>query len=153
MPNRNVIVADIDDCCININERLQHYLSGDHDKFHSEHHLDEPIPQGIVVYRKFLNDPDYRFYFVTGRPERAREYTLAQLQKWIDPGIRSDQLLMRPNEIPTKAMHDSELKPMLMGLVGVKPEEIFIVFDDRQAVVNKWRSLGVVVYQTALGNH
>lgn len=153
MVNKNVIVADIDDCCININERLAHYLAGDHDKFHTEHHLDAPIAQGIAVYQKFLNDPNYRFYFVTGRPDLAREYTLAQLREWIDPNITSEQLLMRPNDVPSAKMHDSELKPLLLANVGVSIEEIFIVFDDRQTVVNKFRSLGCVVYQTALGNH
>ena len=150
---KNVIVADIDDCCLSPNGRIQHYLNGDLERYHAEHHTDEPIPQGIAVYRKFLNDANFRFYFVTGRNEDARQYTLDQLHAHIDPAIVSKQLLMRPIHLPSTVMHDTELKPMLLRQIGIEPKHIFIVFEDRTSVVNMWRALGVMVYQTALGNH
>lgn len=153
MTTKNVIVADIDACCIDITERLPHYLNGDEDTFHDNFHLDSPIPQGTAIYKKFLHDPDYRFVFVTGRPERARDYTLTQLRSFIDPFILSSQLLMRPED-PTDLLSDpklpdSDLKPLLLLNAGIAMADIFIVFDDRQSVVDNFRQLGIVVYQTA----
>lgn len=148
---QNVIVADIDGCCIHSEERLPFLLAGDYDKYHENHELDEPIPQGVAVYRKFLSDPDYRFFFVTGRQERAREYTLDQLHRWVSPSISPSQLLMRPNSITGDHMHDTVLKPYLLELQGIRPSHIFMVFEDRNSIVSMWRSLGCVVYQTAFG--
>ena len=150
---KNVIVADIDGCCIHSEERLPFLLSGDLDGYHKNHPLDEPIPQGVVVYKKFLSDPDYRFYFVTGRSEAGREYTLKQLREWISPTITSAQLLMRPDNLTPAHMHDTILKPYLLELENISLPQIFLVFEDRNSMVSMWRSLGLVCYQPAFGDY
>jgi len=149
---KNVIVADIDGCCICSEERLPFFLSNDLKGWNDNHHLDTPIPQGVEIYRKFLSDSDYRFYFVTGRPEMARALTLQQLKKYVSPSIISAQLLMRPDAITGDHMHDDILKPYLLELEGILPKDVFLVFEDRNRVVSMWRSLGVVCYQTAFGD-
>lgn len=149
---KNVIVADIDGCCVFSDQRLPHFLRGDLEAWHAAHPTDQPIPQGVVVYRKFLTDPDFRFVFLTGRPESARAYTLAHLQWWIHPSITHEHLLMRPDHIKISDMPDSELKPVLLELSGVPTSEVFLVFEDRRSIVDKWRSLGVTVYQTDVGD-
>jgi hypothetical protein len=150
--DRPVIVADIDGCCVFSEDRLPFLLGGDVDAWNKNHHLDRPIEQGVAIYRKFLEDDDYRFFFVTGRPERAREVTLHQLHKWISPRIQGTQLLMRPDHVTGDDLHDTELKPLLLKQRGISPEDIFVVFEDRNSVVSMWRSLGVVCYQTAFGD-
>ena len=146
----NVIVADIDGCCIFSEHRIPFLLDGDVDSYHRNHVYDRAIDQGVVVYRKFLNDPAYRMFFVTARSENARAYTLSQLRGFVSPDIRDDQLLMRPkDEHPSAKEHDAVLKPRLLREKGILPHHIFLVFEDSSSVVKMWRTLGVVCYQTA----
>ena len=146
---KRVIIADIDGCCIDPTRRL-HNLPHDLEQYHAEWVLDKPINQGVVVYRKFLSDPDFDFFFVTARDESARDYTIKQLRHWVDPLIRDHQLLMRP--LGLEQYPDHKLKPLLLKAAGFDPEDIFLVFEDRKVIVDMWRSKGVVVYQTAEGD-
>ena len=59
--DRPVVVADIDGCCVFSEDRLPFLLGGDVDTWNKNHHLDRPIEQGVAIYRKFLEDSDYRF--------------------------------------------------------------------------------------------
>ena len=152
MGTRNVIVADIDGCCVFSEHRIPFLLEGDDDSYHQNHIYDKPIEPGVVVYRKFFTDPDYRFYFVTARDERARDYTLRQLKAWVHPDIENKHLLMRPTGGPAEDLHAARLKPALLRAVGVEAQDIFLVFEDQTSTVKAWRKQGVVVYQTAFGD-
>lgn len=147
---KNIIVADIDGCCIDPEHRIPHFLAGDLDTYHSMWKQDSPIDPGAFIYRTLLERGDeFRFVFVTGRPESAREYTLHQLQEHVHEGIRDSQLLMRP---PGEEMHDTELKPLLIERAGLDLRDIFMVFEDRNSIVAMWRSRGITCYQTQIGD-
>lgn len=144
---KNIVVMDIDRCILDPSARIQHYLDGDVETYESMWASDEPILQGIVVYSTFLRDPRWECVFVTSRREWARESTMTQLRE-LFPNRRFE-LLMRPNGVTKEMKDDGEIKPWLMEHHGYDISKIFIAFDDRQAVVDAWRRLGVVCYQTA----
>lgn len=147
-----LIIADIDGCCLDPNERIHHFLNDDIATYHANWHVDTPIAQGVAMYRMLINNPEYQLVFVTGRQEAAREYTLTQLQVHVDSSITSSQLLMRPNHISGKDIHDTDMKPILINEAGYKLEDIFMVFEDRNSVVDMWRQRGITCYQTQLGD-
>ncbi len=151
---KNIIVADIDGCCLDPEHRIPHFLAGDLDAYHAAWRHDSAIDPGVVIYQMFLARADqYRFLFVTGRPESAREYTISQLQDHVHAGIEHSQLLMRPSHITGADMHDTDLKPMLIELAGYSLRDIFMVFEDRNSIVSMWRSRGITCYQTQLGDY
>lgn len=151
-PLRNVIVADIDGCCVFSEHRIPFLLEGDEDTYHQNHIYDKPIAPGVAVYQKFITDPAYRFYFVTARTEDARAYTLRQLRTWVHPDIKDSQLLMRPKSATPDVVPAVKLKPALLREIGIEPRHIFLVFEDQTSMVKAWRKQGVVVYQTAFGD-
>lgn len=148
-PHSKWLVFDIDGCIFDPLERIPHFLAGDHDQYHALWETDKPIPQGIAAYSAMMKIPDARALFVTGRAERARAYTEQQLRSVFDFEFT---LLMRPNHISGHDLHDRELKPWLLSTIGLKPSDIFLVFEDRNSVVHAWRELGVMCYQTAWGD-
>lgn len=151
----NIIVADIDGCCLSCDHRLHLYHAKDYDGFHELAHMDTPIEQGCVIYRKLLADRDFTVLFVTARWESQRAATLDSLRKYVSPLIESRQLLMRPDDQP--AVHgpsDPLFKPSLLMSYNYRIEDVFLAFDDSTTIVQGWRELGVTAYQTLPGiNH
>ena len=144
---KNIIVMDIDRCLLDPSARIQHYLAGNLDLYESLWETDTLIPQGLAVYSAFVFNPIYRCVFVTSRREWARESTELQLHRTFN--TKTWSLLMRPNGCTKEDKDDAELKPWLLETHGFPLHEIFLAFDDRQAVVNTYRELGIVCYQTA----
>lgn len=154
MTVKNIVLFDIDGVLFHPTHRVQHWLDGDYDTYFKLAHTDEPIPQGLATCRKFLKDPDYRVLFVTGRcnTEEHRATTLAMLSHHLGVKIYSFQLIMRTWPIPeSENAPDADVKPMLLERAGYAIEDVFLVFEDRLSIVNKWRSLGITCYQTDPG--
>ena len=67
---------------------------------------------------------------------------------WNDNGVWFDHLMMRPKKLHfTK---DSDLKQMWLDTIGV--DNVAMVFDDRNQVVDMWRSNGLTTFQVADGD-
>lgn len=106
-----------------------------------------------VVYETYLmhKNAGDRIFIITGRSEEARPST----EEWLDfYGIAYEQLLMRKKEhngkpdfrkdnIVKKEIYNDHIK----GKFNVQ-----VIYDDRQQVVNMWRSLGLKVYQVSKGD-
>jgi hypothetical protein len=140
------IIADIDGCCLDPEERIPNAEAKDWEGYHALWRTDTPIMAGCLTYALFI-ESGHNLIFVTAREEKAREYTLFQLRKFISPNVTSDMLLMRPND--SYSIPDVVLKPQLVQDAGYKIEDILMVFEDRTVMVNEWRRLGVICYQTA----
>ena len=81
---------------------------------------------------------------LTGRRESVRKQTEEWLQK---TGIHSYQhLLMRPDG---DFRHDTIVKPALLQRLDIRPD---LVFEDRNTMVEYWRSVGVPCFQVAPGD-
>lgn len=106
---------------------------------------DEPNWPVIDIIRLFWED-GYNIRILTGRKDSVREQTEAWLRKHAVP---YHTLLMRPTENRTD---DHILKPMMAFAQGWYKEITLFILEDRQRVVDAWRSLGYTCFQVAPGN-
>ncbi len=140
----NKMIFDLDGTLANIEHR-RHYVVGknqDWDKFYLACDKDLPnVPIDDICRNMGLI---YEIIIFSGRGEIARERT----EEWLELfGIRYDKLYMRPIGDYTP---DEELKKKWLSYFN--KEEILCVFDDRQKVVDMWRSEGLVCLQVAKGD-
>jgi phosphoglycolate phosphatase-like HAD superfamily hydrolase len=111
---------------------------------------DLPNPPVVAVARSLLG-AGHKLLFVTGRMEQCRSQTHLWLIKHL--GTSGVGLLMRADEDFRK---DTEVKPemydgILCRMLRSHFGEVVAVFDDRKAVVEMWRELGLTVFQVAPG--
>lgn len=152
---KNIVVLDIDGCCLDPEARLGHLKAGDYAAYEAAWRTDKPIPQGIAVYRSFLANPAYRCVFITSRSEEARENTGVMLGAIFGEDLGNALLLMRDNNFTsgkTLGIAEVDIKPYLLTQAGMRVEDVFIAFDDRDDCVEGWRKRGIVCYQTAYGD-
>jgi len=150
---KECIVFDIDGTLADMSHRVK-YVDGslgkkDFDKFYSEMHKDTVI-EPVFRAANLWNTAKYTLFFCTGRPEEYREITYEWLVNKGVGGVDSDRLLMRPNE----RRYESDAivkKDMCEEIVNVRGYRILCVYEDRQRVVDMWRSRGVFVLQCAKG--
>jgi len=159
--SKNLVVFDIDGVLINSEHRINYFLEGKHQLYVDLARGDTVIPQGAATCRLYLNDPQYEVVFVTGRGESLnpsnpyythRFETLLALQNLVSPKIRGTQLLMRDWEPDAPVVPDTIKKPLMLEENGYSLDDIFIVFEDRQCIVDMWRERGITVYQTQRGD-
>lgn len=106
---------------------------------------DEPNWPVIDVLRFFWED-GYNIRILTGRKDTVRSIT----EKWLaEHAVPHHTLVMRPEGEHTD---DHIWKPRKATQLGWIPSEVYIVFEDRQRVVNSWRELGYTCFQVASGN-
>ena len=79
---------------------------------------------------------------MTARDEYHRPATLDWLKRY---DIPCDNLLMRPSD---DNRYDDEVKLDLFER-NYKKEDVWFVLEDRQMVVNMWRSLGLTLFTTS----
>lgn len=153
---QNVIVMDIDGCCIDSEARLPLLIDGQWDAWSNAWQSDKPIRQGVEVYSSFMKNLDYRPIFITSRAYTERERTMDTLnQVFGNQLMKRVPLLMRNNtftEGPTLHVPEEDIKPFLLEEAGYSIAEVFMAFDDRDCVVRGWRKRGVVCYQTNYGD-
>ncbi len=110
---------------------------------------DRPNPQ-IIALTQRLNRGHYKVYILTGRSEDVRQQTIDWLRSH---QVAYNGLLMRRSA--DKRPDEVVKKQMFEGVQKHYPEaklEDFIVFDDRQKVVDMWREIGLVCCQVAKGD-
>jgi hypothetical protein len=153
MSTKNLVVFDLDGVLFNSDHRIQLWLDGKHEEYFSLAYKDTPIPQGAAICKMFLNNPEFRVIFVTGRADTKahRADTSWLLKTYVDHTINDSKLLMR--EYPEVGPHipDYEKKPLMIESAGYSLDDIFMVFEDRNSIVEMWRSRGVIVYHTQDG--
>src|SRR5262245_24972548 len=144
------ILCDIDGTLADSSHRL-HLIQGETknwDAFFDACDRDTPIkPMCDLV--KSLHE-HHRVIFVTGRPARIRDKTIAWLGKF---GLLFDNpphLLMRKDadHSPDFVVKEAMLK--LMRTHGYKPK---LVIEDRKQVVDMYRKRGLIVLQCAEGDY
>jgi predicted kinase len=106
--------------------------------------LDTKNYEVFNLYRLYKND-GYKIIICSGRDEICREKT----EKWLaDNWIEYDKLYMRPQGSTEK---DSVIKERFLNEI-VKDYYVQLVVDDRQQVVDMWRSKGLTCFQVNEGN-
>jgi hypothetical protein len=148
---KKVIVFDIDGTLANIEHRKHHVAKVPGRKphwaaFNREMVNDTPHEDIVWLFREFADNPDVIVVIASGRGEEDREKT----QTWLDThGIYYVKLYMRPAK---DSRQDSIIKREILDQIvtdfGTKP---FMVFDDRNQVVDMWRENGIRCLQVAPG--
>lgn len=115
---------------------------------YEEQRVDEDIPNWPVVDTvKALRRDGYGIIFCSGRSEEVRSVT----EKWLDKHVTPDYIavFMRPKGDNRK---DSIVKLELFNKYIRNTYHVVAVLDDRQQVVDMWRSIGLPVFQVAPGD-
>jgi FMN phosphatase YigB (HAD superfamily) len=165
-----VVIFDIDGTLAN-NDHRKHFVepSGawdpttkfkkDWDSFLSAEQItkDTPFPHVVDIAEAFACK-EHEILFVTGREERVRDATRIWLHthvtdRWNQWSFLStyidEQLYMRKTG---DYRPDHVVKSELADQIIAKGYEIYMVFDDRDAVVKMWRARGIPCMQVAPGD-
>jgi len=142
---RNIIVFDLEGTLgLMSSERIKFLNDRDWDNFYKLCDTDMPNQPIIDIYKAFwLSGRNLKI--VTGRSDIVRDKTL----RWLDKHgiyIKSENLHMRPHG---DHRCDTELKK---EMVAAFINDIYMVFEDRAAVVKMWRDMGITCLQVSEGN-
>lgn len=143
----DVVIFDIDGTLADITHRL-HHINGDGkkdwDAFHAACVEDEPILE-IIVVAQALSDI-YSLHIVSGRMDTVR----AETRRWLlNQRLVFEHLWMRK---AGDYRPDYEIKLEILGLIRKCGYNPILAFDDRQQVVDMWRSEGIRCCQVAKGD-
>ena len=147
-----IIICDIDGTIANIDHRRPHVMGKkkDYKSFYAKQSEDTLIETTVVVLEALTIRDGYKLLFVSGRSEEYRGLT----ERWLFDNLRDRRLihtglLMRPEG---DYRCDAKVKEEIY-LNQIKPRyKVFMVFDDRNKVVDMWRKHGLVCHQVADGN-
>ena len=110
--------------------------------------LDKPN-QPVIKVAKMFKDSGFRIVILSGRLKTTKDVT----KKWLENfNVPFDVLKMRPDNKQFKFMSDDDLKQGWLDTLFTNKEDVFAVFDDRNKVVDMWRSNGLNVFQVAEGD-
>ena len=142
------IIFDVDGTLMNINHR-RHYLEGKKKDWESfrQKMVDDTPNEHVVMMAKMLKDAGHRIIISTGRLESDKDLTLDQIGK---AGVRYDLACFR--DLDQRYMPDFVVKEMMLSdmmMMGYNPT---IAFDDRDSVVEMWRTNGLHVFQVDKGD-
>lgn len=102
-----------------------------------------PVIETVKLYKQ----AGYRIHIFSGRGKIAEQKTLAWLEKYQIP---YDAITMREEKdyTPDDQLKETWLKHYYPDFL----QQVFMVLDDRNKVVNMWRTLGLTCLQVAEGN-
>ena len=149
--SEETVVFDLDGTLADITNRMNLSLKSngkiDWTKFFNPENIRLDLPNMKVIrMAKILKSKGFKIFIFSGRSDQTKEAT----EKWLEKyDVPFDLLKMIPMGDNIK---DSILKENWLREVFDSPDDIFAVFDDRQQVVDMWRSYGIQVFQVAEGN-
>lgn len=143
----SAVIFDIDGTIAN-NDHRQHFVQGQKPNwpmFNFLIHLDKPNNWAIDMALKF--GESHEIVFCSGRHEELRDKTRLWLDKHFLSNFKS--LYMRFSNDSRK---DSIIKEILLDFEILTRFTPYFIVDDRQQVVDMWRSRGYTVLQCAKGD-
>ena len=118
----------------------------DWDKFFDPRNIHLDLPnQPVIDMANMLHSQGYSIYILSGRSDKTEDATIGWLDKH---NVNYDLLQMRPKN--HLYMADNDLKQGWLNMIG--RDKVAMVFDDRNQVVDMWRSNGLQTFQVAEGN-
>jgi hydroxymethylpyrimidine pyrophosphatase-like HAD family hydrolase len=148
MKKKKCIIIDIDGTLMDISKRVaanRPFIVKEEDL--NFYDLDETKPQTAKVVEMFAND-GYDIIFCSGRTEIGRIQTAKQIINSVSLTGSGTQLFMRADG---DQRGDDVVKSEMLTKIQ-ETHDVFLVLDDRDRVVNFWRSIGLVCWQVAPGN-
>ena len=125
----------------------------DWDTFFDPKNIDLDLPNTPVIkMAQMLKSQGFMIVIFSGRSKATKDATT----QWLDRhDVPFDVIKMRPADRSIGGhfhfMKDSDLKQYWLDDLQIK-DDIFAVFDDRNQVVDMWRSNGLQVFQVAEGD-
>ena len=147
---RPIVICDLDGTLSDASHR-QHLVQGrakDFDRFYDLCDLD--LPKREIIELLFMISAHYDIFILSGRSSRVRDKTV----DWLDQhGVTYNGLFMRPegNYTPDHELKQEMLTHLLESCNG-NIEDVLFTIDDRDRVVDMWRSLGLTCLQVAPGD-
>ena len=142
------VIFDIDGTLADIRHRRE-YLDSDRPdwrRFNEAMGADTPNAAIVSLYKTLWDSGHYKIEVVTGRNERFRAVT----ENWFSWNeIPFATITMRPDN---DFRPDNELKQDILNGLLAKGHDIAFAVDDRQQVVDMWRSNGITCMQCDVGN-
>ena len=109
--------------------------------------LDEPNTP-VIKTAQLFHSQGFTIVIFSGRSKATKDATRAWLN---EHDVPFDVLKMRPTSDEWHYLADNKLKQHWLDDLQIK-DDIFAVFDDRQQVVDMWRSNGLTCFQVADGD-
>ena len=150
--NRNTVIFDLDGTLANIDVRrkLAAKPNGklDWDIFFDPSNIKLDVPnEPVVKMAQMFAENGYTIIIFSGRSDRTKYST----RSWLSNNrVPFQKLVMRDSNASHFVPDDILKKDMLDKHVDI--DDVFLVVDDRNKVVDMWRSLGLDVFQVADGD-
>ena len=142
------IICDLDGTLADIEHRVHHIRGSgrsDWNAFFRACPEDLPIRNTIHLVQR-LHEVGFRVLIVSGRSDLVR----AETEEWLDQhAVPYDGLLMRRDE---DHRSDTIVKAEMVDELGIGPDDVLMVLDDRNKVVEMWRERGFHTFQVAPGD-
>ncbi len=176
--NKNTVIFDLDGTLADIDvRRNMATISGkrtnengklvpklDWDVFFDPENIKLDVPnEPVVKMAQLFAEDGFNIVIFSGRNDRSFHTT----KSWLSNNrIPFHKLVMRPDKFKDKSwpiadgnpatpdmrfMPDDILKKKMLDTF-IDIDDVFLVVDDRQKVVDMWRSLGLTVFQVAKGD-
>lgn len=143
-----VVIFDLDGTLANINHRRIHLSTTNTDwkAFNSAMGDDVPNKPIVDLYKTLWDSQRYQLVIVSGRSDEYRKFT-EQWLSWNE--IPFSELIMRKKG---DSRSDHIVKEEILKQIQSLNKEIAFVVDDRQQVVDMWRSNGITCLQCDTGD-
>ena len=148
---KNTIIFDLDGTLVNVDARRKIAIKQngkmDWNKWFDPSNIKFDTPNDTVIKMAQLFAEDgFNIVIFSGRSDKTKHTTL----DWLTHNkVPFNKLVMRDKD--RHFMPDNDLKKQLLN-EHVDIDDVFLVVDDRQQVVDMWRSLGLKVFQVDDGN-
>ncbi len=148
MSSKKIIIFDIDGTLANIEHRRAYVRTKPKNwpAFNRAMVNDTPYQDIVWLYKTLQKQEDTVMLIASGRGEEERHVTTTWLSAY---GIVFKQLYMRP---ANDSRQDNIIKEEILEQIRVEYGEPFMVVDDRNQVVDMWRTNGVRCLQCAPGD-
>lgn len=144
----STIIVDLDGTLADIEHRVHHIRGSgrsDWDAFFRACTDDLPIRNTIHLVQR-LHEVGFRVLIVSGRSDMVRTET----EEWLKQhGVPYDELVLRRED---DHRSDTIVKSEMVDELGIGPEDVLMVLDDRTKVVDMWRERGFNTFQVAPGD-
>jgi hypothetical protein len=151
--NKKIVIFDLDGTLALIDKRREKSMKPNGkinwNIFHDPSSIAWDVPnEPVVKTARVLAESGMTIVIFSGRSDKTEHTTRAWLTR---NRIPYHSLVMRPHK--TRGfVPDEILKKEMLDNAPFDIDNILMVVDDRQKVVDMWRSLGLTVFQVAPGN-
>jgi len=151
MNNKKTVIFDLDGTLANVDARRKISIKQDGkmnwNKWFDPSNIKLDIPnEQVIKMAQLLAEDGFNIFIFSGRSDK----TINATRSWLTRNrIPFHKLVMRDQD--RFFMPDDQLKKQFLD-EHADIDDIFLVFDDRQKVVDMWRKNGLIVFQVAKGD-